>query len=149
LSAQVADDATANKVHPEVTPDARKGHSPRVVFSHNNRVPSQLGCPLPSFFPAAREANSIDRCCRSSPSSASPLSRPVAEELLVLDGPALEFYAEFACVFLPIILFLRTIPAACISRTMPASRGFRRQSALKWLNIRQPFLRRMAAFAVF
>ncbi len=141
--------ATANKGHPQVTADAHKGHSPRDVFSHNNRVPSQHGCPLPFIFPAVREANSTDRCCRSIPISSSPLLCPVAEELRVLDGPALQFYAEFACFFLPIILFLRTIPAACIARTMPASRGFRRQSALKWLNMRQPFLRRMAAFAVF
>jgi hypothetical protein len=46
-------------------------------------------------------------------------------------------------------LFLRAIFAACIVRTMAASSSFRCQSALKWLNRRQPLLRRMEVFAVF
>jgi hypothetical protein len=155
LSAQAADDATALEGHTQVAADAGLGRDRggcggvRLAFSHNDRVPSQHGSPSPSIFPAAREANSTDRRRRSSPSSPCPLSRPVAEESRVLDGPALQIYAEFACFFLPTILFPCTISAACIVHTMPAASSFRRQSALKWLNRRQPLLRRMVLFVAF
>jgi hypothetical protein len=161
LSAQAADDATALEGHPHIAADAGLGrdrggcgsvyrcHDSRVVFSHNNRVPSQHGCPSPSIFPAAREANSTDRRRRSSRILPCPLPRHVAEESRVLDGPALQIYANFACFFLPIILFLRAISAACIVHTMSAASSVRRQSALKWLNRRQPLLRRMVLFVAF
>ena len=155
MSAQVADDATALEGHPHIAADAGLGRDRggcggvRLAFSHNDRVPSQHGCPSPSIFPAAREANSTDCRRRSSRSLPCPLSRPVAEESRVLDCPALQIYAEFACFFLPIILFLRAISAACIVHTMLALSSFRRQSALKWLNIKQPVLRRMAVFVTF
>jgi hypothetical protein len=46
-------------------------------------------------------------------------------------------------------LFLRAIPAACIARTVPASSSFRGQYALKWLNRRQLFLKRITVFVLF
>lgn len=50
----------------------------------------------------------------------------------MLDGPALQIYAEFT-VFLPILMLLRTISVACIARTMHVTDDFFHQSALKWL----------------
>lgn len=155
MSAQAADDATALEGHPHIAADAMHGRDRggcggvRLAFSHNDRVPSLHGCPSPSIFPAACEANATDRRRRSSPSLPCPQSRHVAEESRVLDGPALQIYVAFPCFFLPIILFLRAISAACIVHTMPASSSCRRQSALKWLKRRQPVLRRMVLFVAF